>query len=373
MRSISYSRTGFGAVEVAWLLIVGVAMLCSSPRSAKAQCPACANPSFSGGEHSEGNSRYDSPIQKGGIRMDVNFQYHALTRLVHGDDYISFSELTSRSSEAAEHGDAESYIFRTDLIGRYGLSDRSALFLNVPYKVLTMRADIDDEHHRDETFQGVGDIPVAIKCFLFAEPSVQIAAILGLSLPVGRLNKVTAASYLSHQEAEELGVAGLQEHSHLQLGTGTFDPFVGAEALYRFDGNWMFLVQLSGYLPFYENKYGYQKSPNGTMTLGPAVNIGSAGVIVGLFGEFFYSGRDRLESDDIIGSNGMFDGSFAVPNTGRFEAALLPTMTWGVTENLTMNLEARIPVYTHIREDSEENDVQLTEHVGGFIGISYSY
>ncbi len=343
------------------------------PGKTNAQCPACANPSLSGGERSEGMSRYDRPIQKGGFWVDANFQYHALTRLVHVDSYVSFSELTRRSPEAAEHGDAESYVFRTDLVGRYGLTDRTELFMDISYKVLTMRADVDDEHHRDETFQGVGDLPVGIKHFLFAERSLQFSGIVGLSLPAGRLNRVTAASYLSHREAEELGVDELPEHSHLQLGTGTFDPFVGVEALYRFERNWMFFASLNGSFPFYENKYGYQKSPSGALTFGPAARVGNTGIVIGLFGEVFYSGRDRFRGDDIVGTQGTFDGSFDVPNTGRFEAAIMPTLTWSISNKLTINMEARIPIYTRIREDSQGGDVQLSEHVGGFLGLSCSY
>lgn len=42
-------------------------------------------------------------------------------------------------------------------------------------------------------------------------------------------------------------------------------------------------------------------------------------------------------------------------------------------DNLILNLETRVPVYTRIREDSASRDIQLTEHVGAFLGVSYYY
>ena len=311
-------------------------------------------------------------MEKGELRLDLNFQFHPLTRLVHEDDYVSFSRLEKRSPEAAEHGDADFYIFQTDLVPRYAVSDYTEAFLDLPYKVLTVRVDEDDEHHRDETFEGLGDIRLGFKRFLFHEDSFQLAGILGISFPTGRLNKVTAASYLDHDEAMALGVQ-VAEHSHLQLGTGTFDPFVGLEALVRLGDRWMLFGSANANLPFYENRYDYRTSPSGTLNLGPAVQIGETRLIAGLFGEVFYSGRDRFRGNDVVGPGGRFDGTFWVPNTGRFEAAIKPTLTWGITDNLTLNAQARIPVYTRIREDSERGDVQLTEPVGVFVGTSYNF
>ena len=242
--------------------------------------------------------------------------------------------------------------------------------MDLPYKVSIVRVDEDDEHHRDETFQGLGDLRLGVKHFLVAEESFQLAGTLGLRLPTGRLNRVTAASYLDHDEAAALGVT-VAEHSHLQLGTGTVDPFVGIEALYRIDESWMLFGGVDVTIPFYENRYDYRTSPSITLNGGPAVNIGSkdSQLFLGLFGELFYAGRDRFKGKDIVGPGGRFDGSFGVPNTGRFELALKPTITWAVSETLTLDLQARIPLYTRIPEDSERGDVQLTEPIGVSMGL----
>lgn len=299
-------------------------------------------------------------------------QYHDLSRLVHGDDYVSFAELKERSPEAAEHGDAEFRVLRTDIIARFALTDLTELSLAVPYQRITLRVDEDDEHHRDETVDGVGDIRLGVRHFVAFEESYQVSFLGGLSLPTGRLNKVTAASYLGHDEASGLGVT-VPRHSHLQLGTGTVDPFVGVEALFRLDEHWIFLGSANATIPLYENRYDYRTAPSVIFSVGPAVRIDDTRLILGFFAETFWSGRDRFDGADVIGPGGTFGGSFNVPNTGRFEIALRPTLTWGISESVTLNVAGRIPVYTRIREDSDEGDVQLTEDFGLSVGLSYSF
>ena len=311
-------------------------------------------------------------MQEGAVRLDLNTQYHDLSRLVHGDDYVSFAELAERSPEAAEHGDAEFRVLRTDLIARYALTDLTELSLAVPYQRITLRVDVDDEHHRDESVDGFGDTRLGVRHVLAFEPSYQVALVGGLSLPTGRLNTVPAATYLGHDEARDLGVT-VPKHSHLQLGTGTVDPFVGVEALFHIDDHWMLVGSVNATIPLYENRYDYRTAPSATLNVGPAARIHDTRLIFGLFAEASWSGRDQFEGDDIVGPGGTFDGSFDVPNTGRFELALRPTLTWGISETVTLNVGGRIPMYTRIREGSGDGDIQLTEDFGLFVGLSINF
>ena len=304
--------------------------------------------------------------------MDLTFQYHPLTQLVHGDDYVSFAELSKRAPEAAEHGDAEFFLFRTDAVAKYGLSDRAEVFFSLPYKQLRVRVDNEDEHHRNETLPGLGDIRVGINQFHAAQKSFQLAVIVGLSLPTGSLNKTTAASYISHEKAQELGVT-IPEHSHLQLGTGTLDPFLGVTVLYKLGEQWMLFGSAQATLPLYANRYGYRTAASGSLTLGPAVRSRDSKVFTALFTEVSFSGRDRFSGADIVGPGGTFSGNLDVPNTGRFEVALTPTFTWSMSSEQTLNLRARIPVYTSILEDSERGDVQLAERLGVFLTFSSTW
>jgi hypothetical protein len=304
--------------------------------------------------------------------IDTTIQYHPFDRLVHGDEYVSFSELQEESPHAAEHGDQQFRLVQTDFILRYGLSDRTEISVDVPYKWLHADSDLEDAHHRTESMDGFGDLQVRLKHFLVAEESWQMAGIVGLSIPTGELNKLTAASFLDHRDEHRIGVEA-PRHSHLRLGTGTFDPIVGIEALYRAGNGWYFLGAATAILPFYENRYDYQTAPSVVLTAGPAVRVGDSPVIVGVFGEIALSEPDEFDGDDVVGPGGTFDGSFHVPNTGRFEFSLKPTVTWNISDRLTANIQGRFPLYTRIREGSGNDSVQATEEWSILFALSYGF
>lgn len=66
-------------------------------------------------------------------------------------------------------------------------------------------------------------------------------------------------------------------------------------------------------------------------------------------------------------------GNLGVPNTGRFEFSLQPNLSWAVNKNLTLNVNVNVPIYTRIRTNSLDRDVQLTESVGVFVGMSWHF
>ena len=273
---------------------------------------------------------------------------------------------------AAQHGDADFFVFRTDFIFRYGLTDRTELRLDLPYVRNEVNTEESDAHHRDEVLDGLGDIRLSFKHYFVADEKWQVAGIFGLSFPTGEINRLTRASFIDHEEAGTLGVA-IPRHTHLQLGTGTFDPFLGIEALYRFDEHWMMYGSVLANLPFYENRFDYRTAPNVTLTVGPAVRIGDSPVVAALFANIYYAERDQFRGGDIVGSGGMAKGDLGVPNTGRFEFSLQPNLAWAVNEHVTLNLTLNVPIYTRIRTNSLDRDVQLTEPVGVFAGLSWSF
>ncbi len=244
--------------------------------------------------------------------------------------------------------------------------------LDLPYVRNEVNTVEGDEHHRDEMLDGLGDIRLSLKHFFVAEEKLQVAGILGLSFPTGKINKVTIASYLDHDEAAELGVI-IPKHTHLRLGTGTFDPFLGVEVLYRLNERWMIYGNVLANLPFYENRFGYRTSPNISLTVGPAVRIGKRPVIAALSANIYYAGRDQFRGDDLVGPGGRVKGNLGVPNTGRFEFSLQPSLTWTVNEHVTLNLNLNVPIYTRVRTNSLDRDVQLTEQVGVFLGMSWHF
>ena len=92
-----------------------------------------------------------------------------------------------------------------------------------------------------------------------------------------------------------------------------------------------------------------------------------------MFANVYYAPRDQFRGADIVGFGGRAKGDLGVPNTGRFEFSLQPNLTWAVNEHLTLNLNVNLPIYTRIRTNSLNRDVQLTEQVGVFLGMSWSF
>lgn len=229
----------------------------------------------------------------------------------------------------------------------------------------------EDAHHRNERLSGLGDIQLKAKHFISYQGRKQIALTLGVRLPTGKVPKVTAASFLSHHEAEVLGL-DVPYHTHLSLGTGTVDPLLGMEMLYRLEHGWMFFSSLDLSLPLYENPYHYRTSPQGILRLAPAYRLRDQYFIASFSLESFYAARDRFDGEDLQGNYGRVEGTFWVPNTGRWELAWAPSILWGMTDQLTLNLQIRIPFYTRIREDTKKRDVQLTEPLGLFLGLSWN-
>lgn len=300
-------------------------------------------------------------------------QYHAQTELASNSRWIGeHLSISDVSPTAAQHGDADFFVFRTDFIFRYGLTDRTEFSFDLPYIRNEVKVKETDEHHRDDVLEGLGDIRLSLKHFFIADETLQVAGIFGLSFPTGKTNRITRASYVDHDEAEELGII-VPRHTHLQLGTGTFDLFLGLEAVCRLNERWMMYGSVLANLPFYENRYGYRTAPNVNVSIGPAVSLGESRVILSLLANSYYAGRDQFRGDDIYGLRGVVDGDLGVPNTGRFEFSLQPNLSWAVNKNLTLNVNVNVPIYTRIRTNSLDRDVQLTESVGVFLGMSWHF
>ncbi len=314
--------------------------------------------------------RYDKPLAKGETRLGITSQYRAFTRLVHGDDYISFAELGERSPAAAEHGNVDVYAWQTDLWLRWAVSDRTELLVTLPYRSVRMRVDHDDEHHRDETFSGLGDLRFGFRRVLRNDQRMRLAGSAGLSLPTGRRNSLTAAAYLDHHEAEELGI-DVQAHSHTQLGTGTVDPFVGFDVLWRSEGGPTLFGSTEVSVPLYDAGDGYRKAASGSVTAGVARRLAGGDLTATLFAKLSYAGRDEFHGTPVVGTIGTFAGSLDVPNTGRVEVSVQPTLTWRVSEDVAFETQLNVPVYTRIHEDAEGGDVQLTERAGLMVRLSY--
>lgn len=307
--------------------------------------------------------------------MDASFRFDPLVEFVSGERWVgeqlTFNELRKKSPAAAKHGNTNFYSYRIDTAVRYGVTDDTEVALAVPYLWQDLEVTVIDEHHRNELLDGPGDARLSVKHFFLADEDWQFAGILGVSLPSGKINRLTRASYIEHGTAAAIGVT-IPRHSHLQLGTGTFDPFVGLEALWRLDDVSFFYASAQANVPFYPNRHDYQTSVNGTLTAGPAVRI-EDDLILGFLLSGSYSARDRLFADDLPSTRGAIDGEIHVPNTGRLEVSLQPSVTWSIAEDWTFTAQLTIPLYTRIRMNRRGSDVQLTEPAGVSVGVSYNF
>ena len=325
---------------------------------------------LSGGEPTS-TTRYDKPLSKGETRLNVVSQYRAFTRLVHGDDYISFAELGLRSPEAAEHGDVDVYAWQVALSLRWAASDRSELFATLPYRSVRMRVDEDDEHHRDETFSGLGDLRVGLRRIFLDDERLRVAASAGLSLPSGRRNRLTSAAFIDHDEAGDLGIE-VATHSHTRLGTGTVDPFVGFDVLLRRESGPMLFGSAELKVPLYDAGDGYRTATSASVTAGMAQKLAGGERTATLFAKFSYAGRDEFHGAPVVGTSGTFAGSLDVPNTGRIEVSVQPTLTWRLSDKTSVETQLNVPVYTRIDEDAGQGDVQLTERAGLVVRFNYA-
>jgi hypothetical protein len=305
-------------------------------------------------------------LERGEFRFELTQEVHSLTQLVLGDDYVSFDELSERSPEAAEHGDAEFLRLRTVLGVRYGLGDGPEMRLDVPIELVRSKTSEQDNHHRNETLDGLGDLRLAYRWPLQRSESWRVWGTVGTSLPTGRSSRVQASSFLDHDEAADLGVT-VPEHTHLRLGTGTFDPFLSLAVDHTFSERLTGLAFLQVSLPFEADSNGYRTGRSATLLAGPDWTWPKGGLSSALLCEVAWADRDRFSGPDVVGPGGTFSGRFGVPNTGRTEVALRAVLG-GVTSRGAWNLQLRVPVYTSIREDAQNGDVQLTEPVGLILG-----
>ena len=138
-----------------------------------------------------------------------------------------------------------------------GLWKGGAVDLDVPLRSVRSRVhyeDLDREpfvpnepenHHRNETLIGIADPLVALHLAHEGETWI-FSTRLGVSIPLGK----------TEPNPFELGREGLR-HQHIQFGTGTFYPVLGASVGRPFGE---YDVHLTGVarLPLSENENGYQ-------------------------------------------------------------------------------------------------------------------
>ena len=213
-----------------------------APAPARAGQATCSNPGLPIGAAA-------SPDLMPG-RLTLNLTTSVLP--VHSEQILSDAQGPLRY-------DTRLVLLETRLAGEYALTPWLALGGALPYRVIdvgvttrdpTTGAPVDAMggaiHARTETLRGLGD--ASVHAHLAREVGgLRLHARAGTSLPLG-----------GHVEEDPflLGMIG-QEHQHLQLGTGTFVPFVAVEAQRPFARVTVAAWALA-HLALYENDHGYR-------------------------------------------------------------------------------------------------------------------
>jgi thiol-disulfide isomerase/thioredoxin len=180
-----------------------------------------------------------------------------------------------------------------------------------------------DIHHRNETVSGVGD-PMLLGGGSGSLGGWRFTGRVGLTIPIGRTEEDPFA-------AEELGV----RHQHIQMGTGTVNPVIAAEAA-RAWGRWRFGAFALSQQVVYENGRGYQAGDRYAGGVALLRRLGSRWSVRG--------GIDAL-GETAERWNGMTysdDG-----NRGRFDLIAGAGASWAVTRQIGLDAALKIPVITH--------------------------
>ncbi len=180
-----------------------------------------------------------------------------------------------------------------------------------------------DIHHRNETVSGLGD-PMLLGSASGSLAGWRLTARAGLTIPIGR----------TEEDPFALGEQGLR-HQHIQMGTGTVNPIVAAEAA-RSWGPWRFGAFALSQQVVYESSRGYQ-----------AGDRYAGGAVVRYRASARWNVRVGL---DAVGEtaerwNGMTytdDG-----NRGRFDLIAGAGASWAATPRLGVDLALKIPAITH--------------------------
>lgn len=179
-------------------------------------------------------------------------------------------------------------------------------------------------HHRDETVSGLGD-PMLLGSTTGTLGGWRFTARAGLTIPLGR----------TEEDPYAAGAQGLQ-HQHIQMGTGTLNPVVAAEAA-RSWGKWRLGVFALSQQVVYANGHGYQAGDRYAGGVALRRRLGERWSVRG--------GIDALgETAERWGGETPTDDG----NRGRLDLIAGAGASWAVTKQVGIDVALKIPVVTHV-------------------------
>jgi thiol-disulfide isomerase/thioredoxin len=230
------------------------------------------------------------------------------------------------------------------LLAEYGLRAGLAAQAVVPFRIVDTRTrytdltgapitlDYPSIHHHDETLAGVGDVQLLLHVAAVLGP-VQAGVRAGVSLPTGTV----------HENPYLLGDLGLP-HEHIQFGTGTFDPLLGADVARAF-ARWSVAGFAQAQLPLYQGRHGYQAGARFLAGVSGAAWRRPGGATLRLGAVALHERAERWDGrvptdDGNQGRTDLFVGpGLTVPFGGDWSASLdLRVRAYGHTVNAQLDL-----------------------------------
>ena len=234
--------------------------------------------------------------------------------------------------------DATLMLVETRLSAEYAVRPWLAVGLALPYRVVDVSVTYLDPasggevppgtagiHARDETLRGVGDPSVAVHVARELG-AYRLHARAGTSIPFGS----------TVEDPFALGDIG-QEHEHIQLGTGTFVPFVAGE-LQRSVAGVTGAVWGIANLSLYENAHGFRSSHRLSGGLSASTGLGTRAWTFGAAAEVHAETAERW--------HGMVYADEG--NAGRDDVLAGVNVAWRPMRGLAMIADVKLPVYEHV-------------------------
>ena len=240
-----------------------------------------------------------------------------------------------------------------------GLSRRLALGAVLPVRLVDtsiryLDAATGDEvtlvtpetHHRDETRTAIADPWLLARAALERGPyTLDLRA--GVTVPLARTEEDPFA-------AEAMGA----EHEHIQFGTGTFNPVLGAEGHYLADrfslGVWGVTQQV-----LYESAKGYQAGDRYAAGAAVESRLGLRAWSFRIGPEMQAESRERWH-----GVAHTDEG-----NQGRVDVLAAAGVSWWLGEGMRVTGALKVPVWTHVIGGQVEYPVLVQLGVAGEIGL----
>jgi thiol-disulfide isomerase/thioredoxin len=248
--------------------------------------------------------------------------------------------------------DTRLVLVETRLSAELALRSWLAVGVGLPYRVVNVGVTYRDPttgeivmpgsvaiHARDETVRGIGDPSVQVHLARDAG-GFHLHARIGTSVPLGG----------TVEDPFVLGMIG-QDHQHIQLGTGTFIPFVAAEAQRTFGR-----VTLAGWglvhASLYENDHGFRA--------GHRISGGLTGATGFGLRDWTFSLAAEVHGETAEHWNGVVYEDES--NAGRVDVMTGVAAVWRPLRDLAFVADVKVPVYSKIV--GEQLDYPVVAAVG---------